>query len=162
MSCARDFALKLSHHLDAHRDKLKPDVVWNIEEGLKLTPRQIVRAEHQRAEIARRLDTFLRDYDLLLCPATIVPPFPVGQRYVEECDGHRFSNYIEWLAIVYAITLAGAAALSMPCGFTRENLPVGLQMVAPAHGEAKLLASAKLLENILGLNLKPIDPRAAA
>ncbi len=159
---ARDFALKLSHHLDAHRDKLKPDVVWNIEEGLKLTPRQIVRAEHQRAEIARRLDTFLRDYDLLLCPATIVPPFPVGQRYVEECDGHRFSNYIEWLAIVYAITLAGAAALSMPCGFTRENLPVGLQMVAPAHGEAKLLASAKLLENILGLNLKPIDPRAAA
>ncbi len=159
---ARDFALKLSHHLDAHRDKLKPDVVWNIEEGLKLTPRQIVRAEHQRAEIARRLDAFLRDYDLLLCPATIVPPFPVAQRYVEECDGHRFSNYIEWLAIVYAITLAGASALSMPCGFTREKLPVGLQIVAPAHGEAKLLAGAKLMEDILGLDLKPIDPRAPA
>jgi amidase len=159
---ARDFALKLSHHLDAHRDKLKPDVVWNIEEGLKLTPRQIVRAEHQRADIARRLDTFLRDYDLLLCPATIVPPFPVGQRYVEECDGHRFANYIEWLAIVYAITLAGASALSMPCGFTRQNLPVGLQIVAPAHGEAKLLAGAKLMQDILGLNLKPIDPRGAA
>jgi amidase len=157
---ARDFALKLAHHLDAHPDKLKPEVIWNIEEGLKLTTRQIVRAEHQRAELARRLDAFLRDYDLLLCPATIVPPFPIGQRYVEECDGHRFANYIEWLAIVYAITLAGAAALSLPCGFTRERLPVGLQIVAPANGEAKLLAGAKLLEDILGLDVRPIEPRA--
>jgi amidase len=156
---ARDFALKLAHHLDAHPDKLKPEVIWNIEEGLKLTTRQIVRAEHQRAEIARRLDAFLRDYDLLLCPATIVPPFPIGQRYVEKCNGHRFGNYVEWLAIVYAITLAGAAALSLPCGFTRDNLPVGLQIVAPANGEAKLLAGAKLLEWILALDLRPIEPR---
>jgi amidase len=158
---ARDFALKLAHHLDAHRDKLKPEVIWNIEEGLKLTPRQIVRAEHQRAELARRLDAFLRDYDLLLCPATIVPPFPIGERYVAECDGHRFANYIEWLAIVYAITLAGACALSLPCGFTRDNLPVGLQLVAPANGEAKLLAGAKLMEDVLGLDVQPIDPRAS-
>jgi amidase len=157
---ARDFALKLAHHLDAHPDKLKPEVSWNIEEGLKLTTGQIVRAEHQRAELARRVDAFLRDYDLLLCPATIVPPFPIGQRYVEECDGHRFANYVEWLAIVYAITLAGAAALSLPCGSTREHLPVGLQMVAPANGEAKLIAGAKLLENILRLDVRPIEPRA--
>jgi amidase len=156
---ARDFALKLAHHLDAHPDKFKPESVWNIQEGLKLTARDIVRAEHQRAELARRLDTFLRGYDLLLCPATIVPPFPIGHRYVEECDGHRFANYVEWLAIVYAVTLAGAPALSLPCGFTRDNLPVGLQIVAPANGEAKLLAGAKLMEDILGLNVRPIDPR---
>ena len=158
---ARDFALKLAHLLDAHPDKFKPESVWNIEEGLKLTARDIVRAEHQRAELARRLDTFLRDYDLLLCPATIVPPFPIGHRYVEECDGHRFTNYIVWLAIVYAITLAGAPALSLPCGFTREHLPVGLQIVAPANGEAKLLAGAKLMEDVLGLDVRPIDPRVS-
>jgi amidase len=156
---ARDFALKLAHLLDAHPDKFKPESVWNIQEGLKLTARDIVRAEHQRAELARRLDAFLREYDLLLCPATIVPPFPIGHRYVEECDGHRFKNYVEWLAIVYAITLAGACALSLPCGFTREGLPVGLQMVAPANGEAKLLAGAKLLEDLLGLDVRPIEPR---
>jgi amidase len=156
---ARDFALKYAHLLDAHPDKFKPESVWNIQEGLKLTTRDIVRAEHQRAELARRLDAFLRDYDLLLCPATIVPPFPIGHRYVEECDGHKFANYVEWLAIVYAITLTGACALSLPCGFTREHLPVGLQIVAPANGEAKLLAGAKLLEEILGLDVRPIEPR---
>jgi amidase len=157
---ARDFALKLAHLLDSHPDKLKPEVIWNIEVGLKLTTRDIVRAEHQRAELARRVDAFLRDYDLLLCPATIVPPFPIGERYVAECDAHKFANYVEWLAIVYAITLAGACALSLPCGFTRDDLPVGLQIVAPANGEAKLLAGAKLLENILGLDLRPIEPRS--
>jgi amidase len=66
---------------------------------------------------------------------------------------------VEWLAIVYAITLTGACALSLPCGFTREHLPVGLQIVAPANGEAKLLAGAKLLEEILGLDVRPIEPR---
>jgi amidase len=157
---ARDFALKLAHLLDSHPDKLKPEVIWNIEVGLKLTTRDIVRAEHQRAELARRVDAFLRDYDLLLCPATIVPPFPIGERYVAECDAHKFANYVEWLAIVYAITLAGACALSLPCGFTRDDLPVGLQIVAPANGEAQLLAGAKLLENILGLDLRPIEPRS--
>ena len=111
-----------------------------------------MRAEHQRAELARRLDAFLRDYDLLLCPATIVPPFPIGHRYVEECDGHKFANYVEWLAIVYAITLTGACAPIAALRVSRaSNLPVGLQIVAPANGEAKLLAGAKLLEEILVL-----------
>jgi amidase len=158
---AQQFAVNFADLLDAHPDKFKPETVWNIEAGLKLTPRDIVRAEHQRAELARRLDDFLHDYDLLLCPATIVPAFPIGQRFLEECNGHRFANYVEWLAIVYAITLAGGCALSLPCGFTRETLPVGLQIVAPANGEAKLLAGAKLLESILGLDMRAIEPRGA-
>ena len=54
-------------------------------------------------------------------------------------------------------------ALSLPCGFTATGLPVGLQMVAPPHGEAKLLGGAKVLEDILGLRgTTPIDPRGAA
>ncbi len=68
---------------------------------------------------------------------------------------------MEWLAIAYAITLAHCTALSLPCGFTREELPVGLQIVGPPHGEARVLAGAKLLEDILGLrDSVPIMPRA--
>ena len=65
------------------------------------------------------------------------------------------------LAIVYAITLACCPALSLPCGFTASGLPVGLQMVAAPRGEAKLLAGARVLEDILGISgATPIDPRA--
>lgn len=98
----------------------------------------------------------------LLCPATITPPFPIEQRYLAECNGTKFDNYVQWLGIVYAITLTGCPALSLPCGFTSTGLPVGLQIVGPPRGEASLLAGARVLEDILGLQtITPIDPRPA-
>jgi amidase len=137
-------------------------VIWNIEEGLKLTVEDIERAEAQRVAMTARMLEFLSNYDLLLTPATIVTPFPVENRYVAECGGKKFDNYFEWLAIAYAITLVCCPALSLPCGFTASGLPIGLQMVAPPRGEARLLAGARVLEDILGMReTTPIDPRAA-
>jgi amidase len=159
---AYDFAITKAALLRSHRDQLKPEVIWNIEQGLKLTVEQLARAEAQRLAMTARALEFFQTYDLLLTPATIVAPFPVEQRYVVECAGKKFDNYIEWLAIVYAITLVCCPALSLPCGFTASGLPVGLQMVAPPRGEARLLSGARLLEDILGVRgTTPIDPRSA-
>ncbi len=160
---AFDFAISKAALLRNKRDQLKPEVIWNIEEGLKLTVEQLERAEAQRVALAARTLEFFKTYDLLLTPATIVAPFPVENRYVGECAGKKFDNYVEWLGIVYAITLACCPALSMPCGFTDSGLPVGLQIVAQPRGEPALLAGARLLEDILGLRgTTPIDPRRAA
>ncbi len=157
---ALGYAIGMKPLLDAHRDKLKPEVIWNIEKGLSLDVNAIVKAETQRAAMFKRTLKFFKTYDLLLCPATIVPPYPIEQRYVAECAGVKFDNYIQWLAIVYAITNVACPAISIPAGFTRENLPVGIQIVAPPRAEARLLAGAKLLESILGLGpITPIDPR---
>jgi amidase len=157
---AFDFAISKAALLRSKRDQLNPEVIWNIEEGLKLTVEQLGRAEAQRIAMTARTLEFFKSYDLLLTPATIVAPFPVENRYVAECAGKKFDNYVEWLGIVYAITLVCCPALSLPCGFTASGLPVGLQMVAAPRGEAQLLAGAKLLEDILGLRgTTPIDPR---
>jgi amidase len=157
---AFDFAISKAALLRNKRDQLKPEVIWNIEEGLKLTVEQLERAEAQRVAMTARTLEFFGTYDLLLTPATIVPPFPIDDRYVAECAGKKFDNYVEWLGIVYAITLVCCPALSMPCGFTATGLPVGLQVVAAPRGEAQLLAGAKVLEDILGLRgTTPIDPR---
>ena len=159
---AFDFAISKAQLLRTRREQLKPEVIWNIEEGLKLTVEQIERAEAQRVAMTARMLKFFESYDLLLCPATIVPPYPIENRYVAECDGKKFDNYVEWLGIVYAITLACCPALSLPCGFTATGLPIGLQMVGPPRGEAALLAGAKVLEDILGLRgTTPIDPKVA-
>ena len=158
---AFDFAVSKAALLRDKRDQLKPEVIWNIEEGLKLGVEQLARAEAQRLAMTERTLAFFQSYDLLLTPATIVAPFPVEQRYVAECAGRKFDNYVEWLGIVYAITLVCCPALSLPCGFTASGLPVGLQMVAPPRGEAQLLAGAKALEDILGVRgSTPIDPRS--
>jgi amidase len=157
---AYDYAVSKAELLRAHRDLLKPEVIWNIEKGLKLTMDELERAEAQRVALTARALSFFETHDLLLTPATIVPPFPVEQRYVTECAGTTFSNYLDWLAIAYAITMVCCPALSLPCGFTSEGLPVGLQIAGPPRSEARILACARQLEDILGLRgTTPIDPR---
>jgi amidase len=157
------FAVSYSGLLGDHRDKMKPEVVDEIERGLKTSMADVVRAESQRAAMFRRMSAFFDTYDLLLCPATIVAAYPVGERFVKECAGQTFSNYVEWLAIAYAITLTTSPALSLPCGFTSDGRPVGLQIVGRARGEARVLAGARALEEIFGFRgLTPIDPRPGA
>jgi amidase len=157
-----DFFMKKAVLLREHRDLLKPEVIWNIEQGYKIDLNELERAENMRVELARRYLAFFDRYDLLLTPATVVAPYPIENRYVAEVNGHKFANYVEWLAIAYAITVACGAAISLPCGFTAENLPVGLQIAGPPRSEARILGAAKALEDILGLRgTTPIEPRIA-
>jgi amidase len=111
----------------------------------------------------RRMNAFFDIYDLLVCPATIVAAYPATERYVKECAGYTFSNYVEWLAIAYAITLTASPAISLPCGFTSDGRPVGLQIVARTRADGRVLASARALEFVLNLRPgTPIDPRSPA
>jgi amidase len=157
-----DFFMRKAKLLRHHRELLKPEVIWNIERGMKITLEEMEHAENARVTLAARYLAFFDRYDLLLTPATVVAPYPIENRFVAEVNGHKFANYVEWLAIAYAITVACGTALSLPCGFTRKNLPVGLQIAGPPRSEARILAAAKGLEDVLGLKgITPIDPRVA-
>ena len=157
---AKGFAIGKKELLETKRGRLKPEVIWNIEKGLALTMAELERAERQRAALYQRALKFFDTFDVICTPATIVPPYPVEQRYVESCNGVAFDNYVHWLAIAYAFTLVSCPAISLPCGFTKEGLPVGLQIVARPRGEAHLLAAAKALEDILEMKgTTPIEPR---
>jgi amidase len=146
------FAASKAGLLATHREQLKPELVWNIEKGLALNSAELIRAEQQRARMCRSADAFFSRYDLLLCPATIVPPYPVIDRFVESCNGIKFSNYIEWLAIAYAISIIASPAMSLPCGFTAKGLPVGLQIVGRAGDDGRVFAGGRLLEELLQMN----------
>jgi amidase len=140
---------------------LKPDIVWNIEQGLALDTETLARAERARGRLFHRMAAFFRDHDLLLCPAVSVPPFPVETRWVREVAGVRFDNYVEWLRIASAITLTASPVVALPAGFTPGGLPVGLQLVGRHGGEGALLAAAAAVEEVLGFGrLTPIDPTA--
>jgi amidase len=136
--------------LRTKRDLLKPEVIWNIEEGLKLTVDELERAEAQRVALTARTLEFFDTYDLLLAPATIVAPFrsrtatsPNARQEVRQLRrmARRSSTRSRWCA---------ARRCRCPAAL-RVGLPVGLQMVAPPRGEAQLLAGAKVLEDILGV-----------
>jgi len=156
---AAGFAASLRQEYEDHRHLLKPEVVWNIEHGRGLDADAIGRAERARGLLYHRTRAFMTRYDLLLAPAAIVPPFDVKTRWLQECQGEVFDNYVEWIRITYALTLTSLPILCLPCGLTEEGLPVGLQLVGRPRGEAPLLAAGAAIEAIFGMAARlPIDP----
>ena len=147
--------------LREHRSELKEEVIWNIEHGLALNPQDIARAELGRGAIINRCADFFRDYDVLICPTVVAPPFDVDTRYLTQMEGHTFPTYISWLILTFALTLTGCPVISLPCGFTKSGLPVGLQIMAPWKQEGHLLGISALFEQAAGISdLVPLDPRS--
>ena len=157
---ANQFVGDLAPIVEENRSRVRPEVVWNLEEGYKLTAGSLAAAERARGRLYARVVEFFETYDLLVTPATVVAPFDVDIRAIDEVAGHKFENYFDWYTIAYAITVTSLPALSVPCGFTESGLPVGLQVVGPPRGEAALLGAAALFEQALGIaGQLPIDPR---
>ncbi|HIM38044.1 MAG TPA: amidase, partial [Dehalococcoidia bacterium] len=130
------------------------------EKGLQLKASDIAQAELVRGAIAHRAAEFFQRYDLLVCPTAAVPPFDVDKRYVTEINGIELDNYVTWLLITFAITLTACPSISVPCGFTKYGLPVGLQIIGPRANEYSVLSAAAMFEQEAGLALQlPVDPR---
>jgi amidase len=128
------------------RDRMQQGLVWNIEQGLRLTSQEIGRGETLRTVLWQRVRVFFEKYDLLVLPTVAVKPFPVEQPYPTEINGKPLENYIQWVFLTYAITLTGLPAISVPGGFTKDGLPVGLQIVGRRRQEAAVLAAAAAFE----------------
>jgi amidase len=131
---AYNFELNYGGLLAAKRDQLKDSVIWNIEEGARLTGPQIGKAEVLRTELYHRVRRFMEKYEFLLAPVVQVLPFDVRQPYVTEIEGQPMQTYLDWMRSCYFITVTGLPAISIPCGFSPEGLPVGLQIVG-RHGD---------------------------
>ena len=145
--------------LASHRDEIAPEIVWNIEKGLGVTADELLRAERTRAQIFRNVASFFDAYDLLACPTVAVAPFPVEQRFPTEIGGEKLATYIDWMFLTFVLTLTGCPAISIPCGFTRDGRPVGLQLMAAPRAEFALLAMAAAAEETFGLARRlPVDP----
>jgi amidase len=143
---AHSFAYQLEKDLKEHRGLLKDTVVWNVEQGLKLSGLDVAQAQAKRAALFHRLREFFEHYDFLLLPVSQVVPFPVEVEWVKEINGIEMHTYIDWMMSCSLITLTGHPALSMPCGFTAGGLPVGIQIVGRYRCEFELLQLAHAFE----------------
>ena len=145
--------------LAEHREKLKPEVIWNIEKGAKLNADDIGAAQRAQGDLYQRVVKFFCDYDFLIVPAAIVPAYPHKYRYVEEVNGVKFDNYMSWLALPSMLTVTNCPVISIPCGFTKSGLPVGLQIMGPNAREDRVLQAAYAFERDHDYASRvPIDP----
>ena len=134
----------------AHRDRMKDTVIWNIERGLPLTGLDVARAIATRSALFQRAFEFFETYEYLVLPAVQVLPFSIDVPWVREINGKTMETYIDWMGLCYAITVTGLPAVSVPCGFSREGLPVGLQIVGRHHRDFAVLQLAHAFEQATG------------
>ncbi|WP_415873247.1 amidase [Achromobacter denitrificans] len=140
------FAVGYEAALREHRHLLKDTVIWNIELGLRQTAAAVVQAERDRAALFARMHAFMQTYEFMIGPVSQVLPFRVEQETVSRIGDTPMQNYIDWMRSGYYLSLTGHPAISVPCGFTAEGVPVGIQIVGRYRQEHALLQLAHAFE----------------
>jgi amidase len=130
----------------ASPEKLGANIRANVEEGLRYTAEDVARAEATHTAYYRRWQTFFERFDIIITPAITITPRPWTELYPSEIDGKPTQSYFNWLALAYAVTLAGHPALSLPLGRDAAGMPFGLQIIGPRGGDALVLRVAAALE----------------
>ena len=135
-----------SELLEQHRDLIKGTIISEIEAGLKLKASDVGKAEAMRTAYFNRVNSFMNTYEFMVMPVNQVPPFEVTTEYPTEINGVQMESYIDWMKSCYYISSLGHPAASVPCGFTPEGLPVGLQIVGRHHDDFGVLQLANAFE----------------
>ena len=133
--------------LRAERGELLKDTLrQNIDQGLALDGKTLAEAERARARMFTRMQTLLTRHEFLVAPVSQVLPFPVAQEFPTSVAGTPMPHYLGWMRSSYRITVTGHPSISMPCSFTADGLPVGIQIVGRYREERALLAFARQFE----------------
>ena len=143
---ALGFLNRYGGFLKERRSDLKDSVIWNIEQGLALTPEKVARAVTLRAGLFQRMRSFLEKREFFVCPVNQLPPYPIEVEWPREVAGVKMGNYLDWMKSCYYITITSHPAISVPAGFTREGLPVGIQIVGRYRDDFGVLQLAHAFE----------------
>ena len=142
------FAERYGPLMKEHRARMKDTVVWNIEEGLRLTGPQVGRAMALRSALYDRMRRFMERHEFLVLPVNQVVPFPIEDEYPRDVAGVKQVNYLDWMKTCYYITMTSHPAISVPAGFTNDAppLPVGIQLVGRHRDDFGVLQLAHAFE----------------
>jgi aspartyl-tRNA(Asn)/glutamyl-tRNA(Gln) amidotransferase subunit A len=124
---------------ESERELLDPGLVKEAHRASELSALDYFRAESARAELSRELEQMVREHDLLLTPSVAIQPFAIGH---ETPPGSGLEDWESWASFSYPFNLGQQPAASVPCGFTRAGLPVGLQIVGAKFGDTAVLRAA--------------------
>ena len=85
--------------------------------------------------------------DLHVTPTVASPPFPVGLDNPTEIAGTPVAAYA-WIPFTFPFNMTGQPAASVPCGFTKDGLPIGLQIVGRRFDDATVLRGSAAFERV--------------
>jgi aspartyl-tRNA(Asn)/glutamyl-tRNA(Gln) amidotransferase subunit A len=139
------FAASHLDKLEQWRDAMNPRLVAMIEQAKDIPAITYAQATRAREELWQKLRPTFAEYDVLLTPATAVAAFDVNTLEVTEIGGVKGAA-VDWTPFSYPFNFTGQPAASVPCGWTSEGTPIGLQIVGRRYDEATVLKVAAAFE----------------
>jgi Asp-tRNA(Asn)/Glu-tRNA(Gln) amidotransferase A subunit family amidase len=139
-------AAAMEPYLSKGADQMDPVLRSRVSHGQKMSAIEWERATHRRTAFWHVVRQFFERYDLLLTPTTSVAAFPIGLPHPAEIEGRRVDNQLQWFPFTFPFSITGQPAITVPCGFTAEGLPVGLQIVGRRFAEGTVLRAAAAFE----------------
>jgi aspartyl-tRNA(Asn)/glutamyl-tRNA(Gln) amidotransferase subunit A len=136
------------------RALMDPGLLAIAEQGARMTLLDHLKTVRAREAMGMAMAEFHRRYDLLLLPTMPMPAFEAGQETPVDSANRRWTD---WTPFTYPFNLTKQPAASVPCGFTRNRLPVGLQIVGPLHGDAAVLRAARAFERLQPFPMPKLD-----
>jgi amidase len=148
VALTRGFLMVARHadKLERWEGQLQAGLVENTRQGLGMSARDVARGELLRTRLWQRVRAFLETRDVWLMPTAAVPAFPIELPHAMEIGGKPAGKTLQRSYLTYAFSVLGLPAISVPCGFTREGLPIGLQIVGRPRQEATVLRAAAAFE----------------
>jgi aspartyl-tRNA(Asn)/glutamyl-tRNA(Gln) amidotransferase subunit A len=125
--------------------KMDPALVAMIRDGLKLSLADYQSSRERKYAYCAAVGRFFEDWDLLLTPTVSTPAFPAERISPEHWPQHPW-DWIQWAEFSYPFNMAGVPAITVPCGFTKDGLPVGLQIVGRRFDDLGVLQAARAYE----------------
>jgi amidase len=123
----------------AKRERMKPELRWEVESGLRLGAYEVAEAALERGLWHQSVSRLFERYDYLVLPSAQVFPFAAETPWPKEIAGREMTTYHRWMEVVIPVTMSGCPALSVPVGFNEAGLPMGMQIVAPVYAERACL-----------------------
>jgi amidase len=143
---AESFVAGLRNAYARDPSALGPNTRANYEMGASMTLADSAWAQAEQTRIFTRFQSAFEKFDVIVSPTTPVSPFPWRELYAAQINGRAQENYYRWLALTYVVTLTTHPAVSLPCGVDHADMPFGLQIVGPFHGDLKTLSVARAME----------------
>jgi aspartyl-tRNA(Asn)/glutamyl-tRNA(Gln) amidotransferase subunit A len=138
-------ALQLRQLTATQRRRLDPGFAYIAEQGSRLPAVEYAASVKAREAMGSKMLAFFQSWDLLLTPTMPLPAFPAGIDYPPQTGRGEWND---WTPFTYPFNLTHQPAISVPCGFTKAGLPVGLQIVGPILGDHRVLRAAHSFEQI--------------
>jgi amidase len=142
----------------AKRALLKPEAIYEIEGGMKMSAFDVTDATIARTHWSNAFHHLFEHYDFLVMPTAQVFAFDINEHWPHQIAGKTMRTYHEWMVAVCMVTLSGCPSLAVPAGFSPSGQPMGIQIIAPVHHDMDCLKLGHAYEQASNWTAKHLPP----